>query len=291
MRVQKEEKKLLLLRCGRKQHKKYPDHKHTRHDHVWISLWFFLFFFSLRRARPLTNCTPDRKTAGDSLTWTRSCHESAAISWRGGEVLRTTFLMLLLCFQTRSDRVSVERKLLQTRLVFTLKGEMWRAASVAAVLRRRGHWSKVWGGICAPTWLCNSPRAVRGAGSTRARGTQTATRQEKHSSNWNWTSARGRTDRDYTTAHSPLLNSLQQEKTPFLSIHAHPHICSGEQASEETRKQFPWSLMTGDSWRTMRPALMNHPGWEWYFIFQQAVNPIRTCWMFRRLCTGHDISW
>lgn len=49
----------------------------------------------------------------------------------------------------------------------------------------------------------------------------------------------GRTDRDYTTAHSPLLNSLQQEKTPFLSIHAHPHICSGEQASEETRKQFP----------------------------------------------------
>lgn len=59
---------------------------------------FFFFFFCLRRARPLTNCTPDRKTAGDSLTWTRSCHESAAISWRGGEVLRTTFLMLLLCF-------------------------------------------------------------------------------------------------------------------------------------------------------------------------------------------------
>lgn len=38
-------------------------------------------------------------------------------------------------------------------------------------------------------------------------------------------------------------------------------------------------------------GLMNHPGWEWYFIFQQAVNPIRTCWMFRRLCTWHDISW
>lgn len=252
--------------------------------------FFFFFFLSEGRVRSQTALLTEKQLEIHSP-------EPAAVTspqrYPGGGAKFYARLFLCCCcvFQTRSDRVSVERKLLQTRLVFTLKGEMWRAASVAAVLRRRGHWSKVWGGICAPTWLCNSPRAVRGAGSTRARGTHTATRQEKHSSNWNWTSARGRTDRDYTTAHSPLLNSLQQEKTPFLSIHAHPHICSGEQASEETRKQFPWSLMTGDSWRTMRPALMNHPGWEWYFIFQQAVNPIRTCWMFRRLCTGHDISW
>ena len=123
---------------------------------------------------------------------------------------------------------------------------MWRAASLAAALRRRGHRSKVWGGICAPTWLCNSPRAVRGAGSTRAHGTCTATRQERHSSNWNWTSARGRTDRDYTTAHSPLLHSLQQEKTPFLSIHAHPHTRPGEQGFRGNTQTVPMKF--DDRW-------------------------------------------
>lgn len=287
----KKKKKLLLLRCGRKQHKKYPDHKHTRHDHVWISLWFFLFFFSLRRARPLTNCTPDRKTAGDSLTWTRSCHESAAISWRGGEVLRTTFLMLLLCFPNtqrsslRGKKASPDASRLHVKRRNVASCERrCCSASPRALIQSLGR------NLCTDMTLQLSASSARG-GEYACTGDPHGNEAGEAFLKLKLNLGQGRTDRDYTTAHSPLLNSLQQEKTPFLSIHAHPHICSGEQASEETRKQFPWSLMTGDSWRTMRPALMNHPGWEWYFIFQQAVNPIRTCWMFRRLCTGHDISW
>ena len=226
--------------------------KHTTRPR--LNQWFFFsfLFFSEGRVRSQTAHLTQKQLeihSPEPAAVTSPHRSLRRVGWGRSFTHDFLLLLLLICFQTRSDRVSAGRgvkKLLQTRLVFTLKGEMWRAASLAAALRRRGHRSKVWGGICAPTWLCNSPRAVRGAGSTRAHGTCTATRQERHSSNWNWTSARGRTDRDYTTAHSPLLHSLQQEKTPFLSIHAHPHTRPGEQGFRGNTQTVPMKF--DDRW-------------------------------------------
>ena len=55
------------------------------HDPTTFESVIFLFFsFRFFSEGPLTNCTSDTKTAGDSLTWTRSCHESAPITPAGG---------------------------------------------------------------------------------------------------------------------------------------------------------------------------------------------------------------
>lgn len=212
--------------------------------------FFFFFFLSEGRVRSQTALLTEKQLEIHSP-------EPAAVTspqrYPGGGAKFYARLFLCCCcvFQTRSDRVSVERKLLQTRLVFTLKGEMWRAASVAAVLRRRGHWSKVWGGICAPTWLCNSPRAVRGAGSTRARGTHTATRQEKHSSNWNWTSARaGLTGIIQPHTHRCSTACSRRKPPSYPSMHTHTFALESrlQRKHANSSHEVWWPVIHGEQW-------------------------------------------